>query len=266
MTFGALPRPFAVRAGNSGNMRTAVIAILLGAAACALREVQGPPGKEQVVVQGVLRTEASEQVLWIERSIPAGDPISSELRPLDSPPTRIEVRDATGALFTYQPDPANTARFVTSFTPVSGRRYDLLVEAGTHVIRGSTVVPPPITIVDPAADTVIAPPANAGMRVSWASGSSLWAFVFVARGGAPNEVYYTDLVQRDTSHLVSGFYFSFHNDSTLIVSVLAVDSVTARVIDPFRAGNFFDSFDGNLTGGAGFFGASTADRIVVREP
>lgn len=245
-------------------MRTAVIATLLGASACGLREVQGPPGKEQVVVQGVLSAQTSEQVLWIERAIPAGDPISYALRPLDTPPTRIEIRDSTGALFTYQPDTTNAARFVASFTPVSGRRYDLLVEAGAHVIRGSTVVPPPLTIVHPASDTVSAPLRNAGMQVSWASGTSPWVLAFVARGGRPNDVFFPELVQRDTSYFVRGF--SFDPDSTIIVSLLAVDSVTARATDPFRLGDFFPAFEGNLTGGAGFFGASTADRLVVRKP
>ena len=96
-------------------MRTAFIATLLGVAACGLREVQGPPGEEQVVVQGVLSSQTAEQVLWIERTIPAGESLRYELRPLASPPARIEVRDSTGALFTYQPDPANAARFVASF-------------------------------------------------------------------------------------------------------------------------------------------------------
>jgi hypothetical protein len=245
-------------------MRGALIATLLSAGACGLRDVQGPPGIEQVVVQGVLSAQASEQVLWVERTIPAGDSLSFSMRPLASPPTRIEVSDTTGALFTYQPDPANAARFVAAFTPVSGRRYDLVVEAGTDVIRGSTVVPSPLTIVDPATDTVIAPSANGGLQVSWASGTSPWVLAFVARGEAPNDVFLPDLVQRDTSYFVRGF--SFASDSTIIVSVLAVDSVTARVIDPFRVRNFFDAFNGNLTGGAGFFGAAIGDRLVVRKP
>jgi hypothetical protein len=237
--------------------------VLLGAAACGLREVKGPPGEEQVVVQGVLNAQASEQVLWIERTTPAGDPINFELRPLASPPTRIEVRDSAGTLFSYQPDTANAARFVGAFTPVHGRRYELLVEAGAYVVRGRTVVPTPLTIVDPAADTVAAP-VDSGLRVSWASGSSPWVLVFASRGGAPDVGFPLDLVRRDTSYLVRGF--SFFSDSIIVVAVLAVDSVTARVTVPFEFDDFRGVFEGNLTGGAGFFGATTGDRLVVRQP
>lgn len=241
----------------------ASIVALLGAAACGFREVQGPPGEEQVVVQGVLSAQASEQVLWIERTTAAGDPITFDLRPLASPPARVEVRDSAGAVFSYQQDTANAARFVASFTPVHGRRYELLVEAGGQVVRGGTTVPVPLTIVDPAADTVVAP-GDSGLRVSWASGSSPWVFVFLTRGGAPDVAFPPDLVRRDTSYFVRAF--SFASDSTIIVSVIAVDSVTARVIDPFRLGDFSSVFEGNLTGGSGFFGATTGDRLVVRKP
>jgi hypothetical protein len=236
---------------------------LLGAAACGLREVQGPPGEEQVVVQGVLSAQTSEQVLWIERTTPAGDPITIDLRPLASIPTRIEVRDSSGAVFSYQPDTTNPARFVASFTPVHGQRYDLLVEAGVHVIRGSSVVPPPLTIVDPAADTV-PDPGSSGMQVSWASGSSPWVFVFATRGSTPDTPFPPDLVRRDTSYFAPGFYFG--SDSIIIVSVLAVDSVTARLLDSYRFDDFRGVSEGNLTGGPGFFGASTGDRLVVRKP
>jgi hypothetical protein len=242
-------------------MRTALALTLLGAAACGLREVQGPPGEEQVVVQGVLSAQASEQVLWIERTIAAGDPISYDLRPLASPPTRVEVRDSTGAVFAYQQDTANAARFVASFTPVHGRRYDLLVEAGTHVLRGSTTVPAPLTIVDPAADTVDVP-ADSGLRVSWASGSSPWVLIYVMRAGTPQLGYRATVVRRDTSFVLPSYYF--YDDSALTVSAFAVDSVTARVTDPFGFGDFSRAFDGNLTGGPGFFGASTRDRVVAR--
>jgi hypothetical protein len=244
-------------------MRRFLIATLLGAAACGLREVQGPPGEEQVVVQGVLNAQASEQVLWIERTTAAGEPIELDLRPLATPPTRIEVRDSAGTLFSYQRDATNAARFVASFTPVHGRRYELLVEAGPHVLRGSTVVPLPLTIVDPASDTVVTA-GDSGLVVSWAAGSSPWVLVYLSRGMTPNSAFLPTLVRRDTSYFVRGFYFTY--DSTIIVSVLAVDSVTARVIDPFRFDGSRDVFAGNLTGGPGFFGATTGDRLVVRQP
>ncbi len=243
-------------------MRYALIATLCGAAACGLREVKGPPGEEQVVVQGVLNARGSEQVLWIERTTAAGDPITVDLRPLESPPTRIEVRDSAGAVYSYHPDTANATRFVASFTPVHGQRYDLLVEAGTHVLHGRTVVPPSLTIVDPADDTVAAP--DSGLWVRWASGSSPWAFVFLTRGNAPDVFFSPALVRRDTSYFVRGFYFA--SDSIIIVSVIAVDSVTARVLDPDRFRDSRGAFEGNLTGGPGFFGATTGDLLVVRKP
>lgn len=242
-------------------MRYALIATLLAAAACGLREVKGPPGEEEVVVQGVLSAQASEQVLWIERTTAAGDPITRDLRPLASPPTRVEVRDSTGAVFSYLPDTANATRFVAAFTPVHGRRYDLLVEAGTHVLRGSTTVPAPLTIVDPAADTVPSP-GDSGLRVSWASGSSPWVLIHVSNIDAPLGAR-AAMVWRDTTVVVSRYYFY---GTAVTVTVFAVDSVTARVTDPFGFRDFSRGFDGNLTGGPGFFGAATSDRVVARAP
>lgn len=256
--------PSAGPACNTGIMRPAFVAPLLCAAACGFRQVQGPPGEEQIVVQGVLSPQASEQVLWIERTIPAGDPIVVALRPLATPPTRVEVRDTSGAVFSYQPDTTNPARFVATFTPVHGQRYDLVVEAGSHVIRGSTTVPAPLTILDPAADTVPRPaPADSGLRLSWASGSSPWVLIYVTRPRDTVLYFPLMLVRRDTSALLPYFFISSY-DSTLIVSVLAVDSVTARVFNPDRGFSSNPAFEGNLTGGPGLFGATTSDRFVVR--
>jgi Domain of unknown function (DUF4249) len=243
-------------------LRGASLAALLGAAGCGFREVQGPPGEEQVVVQGVLSADASEQVLWIERTTAAGDPISFGFRPLVSPPTRVEVRDAAGAVFSYQVDTANAARFVASFTPVHGQHYELLVEAGAHVLRGSTTVPAPLTIVDPAADTVPFP-GDSGLRVSWGSGSSPWVLIHVSGVDAPLGARAT-LVRRDTTGVVPRYYF--YGSAPVTVTVFAVDSVTARVTDPFGFGDFSRGFDGNLTGSPGFFGAATSDRVVARPP
>jgi hypothetical protein len=243
-------------------VRKACLVTLLGVAACGFREVPGPPGEEQVVVQGVLSAQASEQVLWIERTTAAGDALTYDLRPLTSPPTRVEVRDSTGAVFSYLPDTTNAARFVAAFTPVHGRRYELLVEAGTHVLRGSTTVPAPLTIVDPAADTVPFP-GDSGLRVNWASGSSPWVLIHVLWVDAPLGARGT-LVRRDTTVVLSRFYF--YGSAPVTIIVFAVDSVTARVTDPFGFGDFSRGFDGNLTGGPGFFGAATSDRVVARPP
>src|SRR2546429_5757562 len=119
-------------------MRSAFGATLLCAVACGLRDVQGPPGEEQVVVQGVLNAQFSEQVLWIERTIPAGDPPQSGLRPLALPPSRVEGRDSTGAGFPFHLDATNAARLFALFTPIPWHRHELLVEARPIALTATT--------------------------------------------------------------------------------------------------------------------------------
>ncbi|MGH7700823.1 MAG: DUF4249 family protein [Gemmatimonadales bacterium] len=235
-------------------------------AGCALREITPPWGGEQVVVQGVLNARASEQVLWIERTTPAGDPIAYGLRPLAQPPARAEVQEEGGGLYRFTPDTGNAARFVAPFTPVHGRRYDLVVEAQGAVVRGTTVVPPALTVVDPPADTV-SHLRDAALRVSWAPGTSRDVAVYVTRDTNDVSGYVFPLwVRDDTTAVIPGFSF-VGPAPTRLVWVVATDPVTARAFafehrpighggDPILAGN--------LTGGAGVFGAVTSDRFLVR--
>ena len=246
--------PGIVRVSSAVRLTTGLLALPL--VACGLSDVPGPPGAVQIVVQSVLSADASEQVIWIEQTIIAGAPIQGGVRPLDSPPERVEVRDSAGTVFAFQPDPANAARFVASFTPVHRGRYELLVEAGSWVVRGSTVVPAPITIVEPATDTARIV-RGSELRVSWASQTSPWVVVFELRPDGQPVALAQSLTSGDTSYVFPNFF-----RDTTIAAVVAVDSVTARVVDPFAAG-FGAEFEGNLTGGVGFFGASTGDRLVV---
>jgi hypothetical protein len=242
-------------------MRRACIATLLGAAACALRDVPGPPGQEQVVVQGVLSAHTAEQVLWIEHTTPAGEPVGTALQPLAIPPTRIEVRDSTGAVFTFQVDAANPARFLASFTPTPGWRYDLLLEAGAHVLTASTRVPGVVTIVNPATDTIVWSPTST-LPLTW-SGPIRRVRVSYADTTGRGAYEIPTWVTADT--VIQLRYFP--PVPAIQIWVLAVDSVTARVADPFASGfdpASFGQLRGNVTGGAGFFGAATADRVIVR--
>lgn len=234
-------------------------------AGCGLREITLPPGSEQIVVQGVLNARASEQVLWIERTTPAGDPIEYGLRPLAQPPARAEVREEGGEVHRFTPDTGNSARFVALFTPVHGRRYDLVVEAQGAVVRGTTVVPPAITIVDPAADTV-SHPRDSELRVSWGSGSSPDVAVYLTADTNDVSGYiFPQWVRDDTVAVIPAFQFSAR--PAYVVWVVATDPVTARVYAferrPIGHGGE-PILDGNLTGGAGVFGALTSDRVVVR--
>src|SRR5258705_4669048 len=131
-------------------MRIALGATLLAVTACGLRDVPGPPGQEQVVVQGILNAQRTQQELWIERSTPAGEPIGGAPRPLESPPSRIEIRDTAGNIFFFSADTANPTRFVPTFTPIPGARYDLVIEASCRVIHATAVAPRAIAVLDQA--------------------------------------------------------------------------------------------------------------------
>jgi len=238
-------------------MRSAFGATLLCAVACGLRDVQGPPGEEQVVVQGVLNAQFSEQVLWIERTIPAGDPLQSGLRPLAVPPSRVEVRDSTGAVFPFHVDAANAARFVAVFTPIPGHRYDLLVEAGPIELTATTRVPDAVTIVDPAADTVMIA-RNVTLPVKWAGPPRLMRVAFVNIDG----ISYPQWVSADTAANVL-----LPAARTSTVWVLAVDSATVKFLDPFVPlvdPSLSGQLRGNINGGAGVFTAVASDHVVVQ--
>ena len=242
--------------------RLSTVLLLASPVACALRDVPGPPGEEQVVVQGVLSAQASQQVLWIERTIPAGEQVSYGVRPLSPPPTRVEVRDSTGVIFRFQPDSANPARFLAAFRPTPGWPYDLLIEAGGHTLSASTRVPSTITIVDPATDTVTVFFRPATLRLAW---SGPIRPVRVAYADTAGRAAYSSPVWATTDTAIA--LADFPSVPTMQVWVVSVDSVTARVGDPFVFSldpSLFDQMRGNVTGGAGFFGAATADHIVVR--
>ncbi|HEY3219627.1 MAG TPA: DUF4249 family protein [Gemmatimonadales bacterium] len=242
-------------------MRTALIAALFGLAACGLREVKGPPGEEQIVVQGILNAQLGEQEVWIERSIPAGEPIGGDQRPLVPPPSRVEIRDQARNVFSFSADTSNPARFVATFTPIPGERYDLLIEAGGHSVQATAVVPRAITIVDPALDTVSAAP-NSELSVAW-TGPNRWVRVAAISDSASFGFGPLQWVMNDTAAQVT----IYPSSPRVVVWVLAVDSITARAADP---GGFqgdlqpFGQLRGNITGGAGFFGAATSDHVVVR--
>lgn len=248
------------------SLRAAFVAAV--AAGCALREITPPPGEERVVVQGVLNARASEQVLWIERITPAGDPIEYGLRPLAQPPRRVEVGEEGGRVHSFTPDTGNPARFVAAFTPVHGNRYDLLVEAQGAVIRGATVVPPAVTIVDPPADTISHAPGSA-LPVSWASGTSRDVAVFVTADTSDVSAFvFPQWVRDDTTVVIPEYSFSsLAPGATRLVWIVATDPVTAQVYAFERrligAGGQA-ILNGNVTGGVGVFGAVTSDRFVVR--
>ena len=245
------------------RFRPASLLAPLVMAACGLSDVRLPSGEEQLVVQGVLNTQAAEQVLWIERTTPAGEVIEFGLRPLLEPPSRVEVRAEGGDVFTFLADTADPARFVATFTPVHGRRYDLLVEAEGVVLRATTVVPPGITIVAPAADTV-SHPRDADFPVAWASGTSRHVAVYVTRDTIDVSRYvFPEWVRDDTTAVMRSFFFS--PSMMHLVWVVAADSVTARLYAaPVDDGPRFH--EGNVAGGAGLFGAITTDRVLVRVP
>jgi hypothetical protein len=238
---------------------------LLALAACALRDVPGPPGREQIVVQGVLNAQASRQVLWIERTIAAGEVVDGAVRPLAVPPSRIEVRDSTGQIVNFQLDSTNTARFTAAFTPTPGWRYDLLIEAGLQVLTASTRVPNLVTIVDPASDTVTMP--RDSFPLTW-SGPIRTVRVALADTAGRATFAPSMWVSADTATRLTNVAYVPSSISAIQVWVVAVDSVTARMRQPQSLfGPFGDAFTdtpGNVSGGVGFFGAVTADHIVVR--
>jgi hypothetical protein len=215
-----------------------------------------------VVVQGVLHAQRPQQELWIEWSTAAGDPLTYRPRPLESPPARVQVRDELGNVFPFVADTDDPTRFIADFTPVPGRRYELLVEAGGRSVRGSTVVPGQITIVEPAADTV---PHTRPLRVSWASGASRHVVVYLTPDTVVDALDYPFpfWIRGDTTVLADTLFGGFFFQRGTVVWVVAVDSVTARL---YRLSRPERGFDGNLTGGVGAFGAMTRDRLVVRAP
>src|SRR5919106_5206410 len=111
------------------RFRPASLLAPLVMAACGLSDVRLPSGEEQLVVQGVLKTQTAEQVLWIERTTPAGEVIEFGLPPLLEPPSRVEVRAEGGDVFTFLADTAEPARLLAPFSPAPRRRYRPPVEA-----------------------------------------------------------------------------------------------------------------------------------------
>jgi len=234
---------------------------LLAGLACgspfALTVPDSPP--EFIVVQGVLATIGSTQTLWIERSGFADSALTTLPRPLDPPPARIEVRDTAGGVFVFVRDPENPARFTADFTPVPGRRYDLLVETRERRVTGAVVVPPPIRLVEPAGDTV-AVASGDSLRVRWTSGSSrqfAWTVSPLDStmwGRAPAREF-----TRDTILTLPGFVFG----SSSVLWVLSMDAATWAY---FRSSRRPEerTILGNLVGGVGVFGAMTAARVVVQ--
>jgi len=249
---------------HSGR-RAAAFAVLV--AACGLPRAVEPNvrGEEVVVAQALLSTESSTQTIWIERSLPIDSTLRRGfgLRPLTVPPSLVEVRDTLGGQFVFVQDTANPARFVAAFTPLNGRRYDLRIEVDTQTLTASVTVPLPLTLVQPAADTVILA-AGDSLRAIWTSGSSRlygWAVTPTAPALWDEPDFRFDRLTRDSAISVSSFTFQ----GTRLFWAFAYDPQSWAY---FQFRPFPDRLPvaGNVTGGAGIFGAVSGDRVVVQGP
>jgi hypothetical protein len=250
----------------------ASLAVAAALAACAWGDVGLPPVENNVIaVQAVLNAGSPRQVVWIERGFAPGRRLDYPQGPgslaLPVPPSRVEVREVGGPVHVFQLDPADAARFLADFTPAPGGRYELLIEASGRTIRGAVVVPDPVVIVEPAADTVDLP--VEALRIAWRSASTP-EFGWLATppdGGADPFGFFPAprWVRADTSTVVNRNSVYWFRPET-VVWVLATDGATARLHDFTRRVSERERLVGNLDGAIGVFGAMTWDRVVVRVP
>src|SRR5437773_10363590 len=187
---GVAPPSSVPRSRLIGSARVARRALLLaavGSTACAWGEISPPSSEEQVAVLGVLDAGAARQTIWLERAFRPGDPLSQPagIRPLPVPPSRVEVREFAGPSFAFVVDSAMPTRFLADFAPLPGRHYELLIEAGGRRLTATAVVPPPVTILAPANDTV---DLSADLTVAWGAGGSRGVAWLVTPGGTGTPV------------------------------------------------------------------------------
>lgn len=244
----------------SARRRAAWLGVLL--AGCAVPRPVEPDvrGREVVVVNALLSTETGTQTIWIERSLPIDSPPSLDPRPLVTPPSLVEVRDTLGTVVVFTQDPARPSRYVASFTPIHGRRYDLRIDVDTLTLGAFTTVPLPLILIQPATDTVQVAMFDS-VRVAWTSASTHFGWAVTptdsARWSQPSFQFNT--LVRDSALTVPGFEF----EGMRLLWILAFDPVSWAYFHP-RPRLEDTPVGGNVTGGAGLFGAVTGDRVVVR--
>jgi len=213
-------------------------------------------------VLGVLDAGSARQTIWIERAFRPGEPLSQPagIRPLPVPPSRVEVREFAGPSFAFVVDSTMPTRFLADFAPLPGRHYELLIEAGGRRLTATAVVPPPVTILAPANDTV---DLSADLTVAWRSGGSrefAWLMTPGDTGTLVRDHGFATWVRADTAVVLSAFFYR----PLTVVWVMATDSVTASVYDIGRRSEDAERIAGNVQGGVGVFGAMTWDRLYVR--
>lgn len=249
--------------GDNWGRRTVALAIFV--VACGLPRPVEPNvrGEEVVVAQALLSTESTTQTIWIERSSSIDSTLHGGLRPLTTPPSLVEVRDTLGAQFIFVQDSANPARFVATFTPINGRRYNLRIDADTQTLTASVTVPLGLTLIQPALDTVVLP-AGDSLAVAWTSLSSRsfgWAVTPPDTSSWDQPTFRFDALTRDSTLSVPSFEFQ----GTRLLWVLALDAQSWAYFHLHGSPDRLPVV-GNVKGGAGIFGAVTADRVVVQGP
>lgn len=240
-------------------------ALSLLVAACGLPRAVEPDVRGEVVVvaQALLSTESSTQTIWIERSSSIDSTLGGRLRPLIVAPSLVEVRDTLGGQFVFAQDLTNPARFVASFTPINGRRYDLRIDVDTQTLTASVTVPLPLTLVQPVSDTVVLA-AGDSLTAVWTSGSSRhfgWAVTPTDTSLWDRPTFLFDALTRDSTLSIPSFEFQ----GTRLFWALAFDATSWAYFHPRESPDRLP-VAGNVRGGAGILGAVTADRVVVQGP
>ena len=250
---------------NKGNWGCRTVALGVFVVACGLPRAVDPNvrGEEIVVVQALLSTESPTQTIWIERSGSIDSTLGGGLRALTTPPSLVEIRDTSGSQFIFVQDTVNPARFVAAFTPINGRRYDLRIDADTQTLTASVTVPLGLTLTQPALDTVVLP-AGDSLTAAWTSLSSRsfgWAVTPPDTSSWDQPTFRFDALTRDSTLSVPSFEFQ----GTRLFWVLAFDAQSWAY---FHLHGSPDRLPvaGNVSGGAGIFGAVTGDRVVVQGP
>ncbi len=235
--------------------KTVVLWCVAAFAAGGCGELIGPPRDQRVpVVQALLVAGQDTQSLWVEWSTPADSTYRPSPRPLDSISVNLRLVAPDGAATPFLPSAATPGRFVARVQVRGGLTYRLAGTAGDSTVRAETTVPAPLRILLPAADTVRL---RSGDSVPIVWGHNGAASFAVRRSDVPRAGYGAD---------TSGVMRSC-SGTTCVWTVLALDPAAAA----------FLAFDvsllgarprrGNVQGGLGFFGSSTADwRVVVWQP